>query len=164
MSDLIANPEIWVLVSFLIFCAILYLMGVPEQMGRALDARAEKIKAELDEARRLRAEAQELLADYQKKARLAEDEARQIVEQARREAEALERDTERKLQESLARRMKMAEEKIARAEAQAMSEVKSSAIDAAIAAAESLIRVKATGDKADALVTDSVRALGSRLS
>ncbi|MDX2259880.1 MAG: F0F1 ATP synthase subunit B [Hyphomicrobiaceae bacterium] len=164
MSDLIANPEIWVLVSFLIFCAILYLMGVPDQIGKALDARAEKIKAELDEARRLRAEAQELLAEYQKKARLAEDEARQIVEQARREAEALEKETERKLQDSLARRMKIAEEKIARAEAQAVSEVKASAIDAAVAAAEKLIRAKATGDKADALISDSIASLQSRLN
>jgi hypothetical protein len=75
MQDLINNPEIWVLVAFLIFCGILVYMGVPALMTKSLDERAERIRHELDEARRLREEAQALLTEYQKKAREAEDEA-----------------------------------------------------------------------------------------
>ncbi len=164
MADLINNPEIWVLVSFLIFCGILAYMGVPGMMAKGLDQRAERIKHELDEARRLREEAQALLADYQKKARLAEEEAREIIEQARREAEALEKETEKKLQESMARRMKLAEDKISRAEAQAVSEVRSSAVEAAIAATEQLLKSKATGAKAASLIDESIKGLAGKLN
>ena len=82
-------PEFWVLVSFLLFMGILIWKGVPGLIGQALDKRANTIRAELDEARRLREEAQQLLADYQRKTREAEDEAKSIVEAAKREAERL---------------------------------------------------------------------------
>ncbi|NJO56404.1 MAG: F0F1 ATP synthase subunit B, partial [Rhodospirillales bacterium] len=78
----IYNAEYWVLISFVIFCGLLYMMGVPETIGKALDGRAAKIKSELDEARRLREEAQALLAEYQRKQREADAEARAIVDAA----------------------------------------------------------------------------------
>ena len=87
------NPEFWVLISFVLFMAIVIWKGVPGLIGKALDQRATAIRTELDEARRLREEAQQLLADYQRKAREAEDEAKSIVEAAKREAEALASET-----------------------------------------------------------------------
>ncbi len=63
-------------------------------MAEGLDARADKIKSDLDEARRLREEAQELLADYQRKRKEAEKEAGEILTAAKREAAALEKDAE----------------------------------------------------------------------
>ncbi|HUS98228.1 MAG TPA: ATP F0F1 synthase subunit B, partial [Hyphomicrobiaceae bacterium] len=118
------RPETWVGVAFFIFVGLLIYYGVPKLIGKALDDRADAIRNELDEARRLREEAQSLLADYQKKAREAEDEAQGIIDQARREAEALAAETRNSLQESVVRRGKQAEEKIARAEAQALTEVR----------------------------------------
>jgi F-type H+-transporting ATPase subunit b len=164
MQAIIDNPEYWVLLSFLIFCGILVYMGVPGMMAKGLDERADRIRHELDEARRLREEAQALLTEYQKKAREAEEEAKSIIDQARREAEALEKDTEIKLKESLERRTKLAEDKISRAEAQAVSEVKSSAIDAAVAAAEKVVAKKVTGDKGNNLIDESIKSLGNRLN
>jgi F-type H+-transporting ATPase subunit b len=164
MQAIIDNPEYWVLLSFLIFCGILVYMGVPAMMAKGLDDRADRIRHELDEARRLREEAQALLTEYQKKAREAEEEAKSIIDQARREAEALEKDTEIKLKESLERRTKLAEDKISRAEAQAVSEVKSSAIDAAVAAAEKVVAKKVTGDKGNNLIDESIKSLGNRLN
>lgn len=164
MQALIDNPEVWVLLSFLIFCGILVYMGVPGMMAKGLDDRAERIRHELDEARRLREEAQALLTEYQKKAREAEEEAKTIIDQARREAEALERETGIKLKESLERRTKLAEEKIARAEAQAVSEVKATAIDAAVAAAEKVVATKVQGGKAGSLIDSGIKSLGKRLN
>mgnify|MGYP001350309184 CR=1 FL=1 len=83
------NPAFWVGVSFFGFVGLLIYYKVPGMLGKALDERADRIRQELDEARRLREEAQALLADYQKKRAAAEDEAKAIVEQARREADAL---------------------------------------------------------------------------
>ena len=164
MMDIINNPEYWVLLSFLIFVGLLVYMGVPALITKALDDRAERIRHELDEARRLREEAQALLTEYQKKAREAEDEAKGIIDQARKDAEAMEKETEVKLKESLERRTQLAEEKIARAESQAVNEVKSSAIDAAIAATEQIVSSKVSGDRAKDLINESIKSLGKRLN
>ena len=104
---------------------------VPALIGKALDDRAEVIRKELDEARRVREEAQVLLADYQRKHRTVGEEAEAIVAQARQEAEAFAQETRRNLKETLERRTKLAEEKIARAEGQAIDEVRAAAVDLA---------------------------------
>lgn len=158
------NPYFWVLVSFLGFIALLMYYGVPGLIGKALDARAEAIKTELDEARRLREEAQALLNDYQAKAKAAEHEAKSIIEQAQREAEALAAESNKSLTESLERRSKMAEEKIARAEAQAVSEVRAAAIDAAISAAEKLIAGKVAGGASASLIDEAIKGLKTKLN
>lgn len=160
----IHNPEYWVLVAFLIFCAMLWKAGVPGQMAKALDGRAETIRNELDEARRLREEAQALLAEYQKKQREAESEAKAIVDNARREAEALAADTRRSMAEQLERRKKMAEEKIARAEAQAIAEVRSLAVDGALAASAKILAAKTSGSTAGSLIDASIAGLQGKLN
>lgn len=161
--DWIHNPENWVLIAFLIFCGILVYMGVPDAIARALDQRAGKIKSELEEARRLREEAQALLDDYKRKQREAESEAQAIVDNAKREAEALASETRRQLAEMVERRTKAAEEKIARAEAQAIGEVKSAAIDRALSAAEKILAARAQAS-GPALVDASIRDLKGKLN
>ncbi len=159
-----AEPVFWVMISFLCFFALVIYYRVPGMVTKALDARANAIRNELDEARRLRDEAQGLLADYQRKSREAENEAKAIVEQARREAEALAAETNKALHESVERRTKLAEEKIARAEAQAVSEVRASAVESAIAAAEKILKARAAGATANALVNSSIRDLEGKLN
>lgn len=163
-GGMLSTPEFWVAVSFFAFLGLLAYFGVPAIIGKALDQRADAIRKELDDARRLREEAQLLLADYQRKGLEAENEARGIVEQARREAEALAAETRRNLQETLARRTRMAEEKIARAEAQALAEVRSAAVDAAIGAAERVLKAKAQGAIGDKLIADGIESVRKRLN
>src|SRR6185437_5250569 len=91
------NPLFWVLVAFLAFVAIVLYYRVPAAISRMLDERADGIRKELDEARKLREDAQALLADYQRKAREAENEAQTIIDQAKREAEALAADARKAL-------------------------------------------------------------------
>lgn len=158
------NPYFWVLVSFVGFVALLMYYGVPSIIGKALDDRAAAIKNELDEARRLREEAQALLNDYQAKAKAAEQEAKSIIEQAQREAEALASESSKALAESLERRSKLAEEKIARAEAQAVSEVRTAAVDAAVSAAEKLIAGKVSGGAGSSLIDEAIKDLKTKLN
>ena len=66
------DPRFWVLVAFLIFFALLLYYKVPAMIGKMLDDRADSIRKELDEARRLREDAQALLTDYQNKPKKAE--------------------------------------------------------------------------------------------
>jgi len=161
---MLAMAEFWVAVAFLAFLAILFYYRVPKLLAKALDDRAEAIRKELDEARRLREEAQALLSDYQSRHRNVAKEAEAIVDQAKREAEAFAHETRASLKETLERRTKLAEEKIARAEAQAVDEVRSSAIDMAVAAAEKILRERMAGSAGAQLVDQSIRDLKGRLN
>jgi F-type H+-transporting ATPase subunit b len=161
----LADPTFWVMIAFFAFVALILYYKVPATIGKTLDARADAIRRELDEARRLRDEAQALLADYKRKSLEAETEAREILEQAKREAEALTAQTRKALQESVERRTKAAEEKIARAEAQAIAEVRSSAVDNAIAAAEKILKARAAeASTAAGLVAQGIKDLAGKLN
>jgi F-type H+-transporting ATPase subunit b len=161
---MLAMAEFWVAVAFVAFLLILAYYKVPALIAKALDDRADAIRKELDEARRLREEAQSLLADYQRKHRNAGQEAEAIVEQARREAEAFSAETRKALAETVERRRRQAEEKIARAEAQAVEDVRAAAVDMAIAAAERILREKAAGPGGAALIDESIRTIKGRLN
>jgi F-type H+-transporting ATPase subunit b len=162
--ELLLNPETWVAVGFLIVIGILLYAGAPKMIGTMLDARAATIKAELDEARRLREEAEGLLAGFKAKAASAEAEAAQIVTDAKAEAERFAADARAQLTVQIARRAKVAEDKIAQAEAAAMAEIRALAADAAAAAAEKLIAARMTDQKASALIGDGIKAIGSKLN
>jgi F-type H+-transporting ATPase subunit b len=163
-GSILATPEFWAAVAFGLFIGLLVYYKVPDLIAKRLDDRADAIRKELDEARRLRAEAQQLLLDYQRKSREAEEEAKAIVDQARREAEGLAAETRENMKETLERRTKLAEEKIARAEAQALGEVRAAAVDAAIAAAERILRTKVSGTAGARLLDQSIRDLKGGLS
>jgi F-type H+-transporting ATPase subunit b len=160
---MLATPEFWVLVSFVLFVGLLVYLKVPDRLATALDERAARISKELDEARQLREEAQALLAEYERKRRDAEKEAEAIIIQAREEAEAFAAETRHKLTETVERRGRLAEEKIAQAEAQAVKEVRAAAAELAIAAATRMIAEQVQGAKADQLVDSSIAALKGRL-
>jgi F-type H+-transporting ATPase subunit b len=162
--EFLTNPETWVAVGFVMVIGILLWAGVPKIVGGMLDARAVTIKAELDEARRLREEAEALLAGFKAKAASAEAEAAQIVTDARAEAERFAAEARAQLTVQIARRSKLAQDKIAQAEAAAMAEIRALAADAAAAAAQKLIAARMTEDKAAALIGDSIKALGSKLN
>ena len=158
------SAEFWVAVAFFIFIGLLIYMKVPGMIAESLDQRADAIRKELDEARRLREEAQDLLADYQQKQRRADDEAKAIIEQAEREALSIKEQSEKALAESIERRSRIAEEKIARAEAQALTEVRGAVIEAATSAAERVLTARVKGDVAGGLVEHSIRELKGKLN
>lgn len=161
---MLGMAEFWVGVAFIVFLLILVYYKVPKLIAKALDDRADAIRKELDEARRLREEAQALLADYHKKHRAVGEETASIVEHAKRDAEAFAQETRANLKDSLERRTRLAEEKIARAEAQAVDEVRAAAVDQAIAAAEKILREKTAGAGGTALIEQSIRDLKGRLN
>jgi len=150
------DTTFWVAVSFGLFVILLVYLAVPRKIMSALDKRTETIQHELAEARRLREEAQSILADYQRKQRDAEAEANEIIAQAEREAQAYARETREQFEEMLNRRVRMADEKITRAEAQAVAEVRSRAVDASVGAAEKIIADTLDADKSRELIQQSV--------
>ena len=134
--DFIFEPEFWVAVSFFLFVGLVLYLGVHKKLAFALDARAASIAKELEEARRLRDEAEKVLADYRRKQGDVLKETKGIIDLAAKEAEMLAAETRRSMKEQFERRMKLAEDKIARAEAEALREVRATAAEAAVTAAQ----------------------------
>ncbi|EJF90494.1 F0F1 ATP synthase subunit B [Bartonella tamiae] len=151
------SDTFWALIGLLLFLALLVAIKVPSKTNRYLDDRAERIDKELNEARKLREEAQELLAEYQRRRAEAEKEAEEIIAVAKREAQALAIDAREKTEAYVERRNKMAEEKIAQAETDAISAVRSSAIDLAVAAAGKIITEELDSKYADQLIKASLQ-------
>ena len=157
------DSRFFVLVSLVLFFALLIWKGVQKSITSGLDDRAEKIRADLDEARRLREEAQTLLASYHRKQAEAEQLAQDIVTNARREAEVMASDARAALAQKLERRTQMAEEKIANAEAQAMIDVRARAAELATQAAETLLRKQLKPADHKRLVADGIKQMGKAL-
>jgi F-type H+-transporting ATPase subunit b len=164
MIDLIYEPETWVAIAFLIFVGILVKLGVPDLLFKTLDDRSARIKAELDEAVRLRKEAEGVLAEYRRRQGEAEKTAEAIILNARAEADRMAAEAQIKAEEFIVRRTKMAENKIAQAEAQALADVRAAAADVAIAAAEAMLVQTTRGDVAEALVAQSIGDLRAKLN
>jgi F-type H+-transporting ATPase subunit b len=162
--DMIKEPEFWVAVAFVLFIGVIIYVGGHKKIIEALDRRSARIKAELDEARRLREEAQKLLAEYQRKQREAEQEAEAIVADARAEAERVAAEARSKMEEFVARRTRLAETKIGQAEAQALADVRAAAADAAVAAAETILRETAKGKVADDLIAQGIADVKAKLN
>ena len=161
---MLAEPEFWVAVGFVIFVAVLIYVGVPKMMTTALDDRAKRVQDELNEARRLKEEAQSLLAEYQAKQRKADDEAAAIVAGAKAEAERFATEAKAKMEEFVARRSKMAETKIAQAEAQAVADVRAAAAEAAVSAAEKILTDSVKGKVADDLLARGIGDVKTKLN
>ena len=158
------TAEFWVAVAFFVFLGILAYVGAHKFSLDALDQRAARIKAELDEARRLKEEAKALLAEYERKKGEAEREAADIIAGAKADAERLAIEAKAKSEEFLARRTKLAETKIAQAEAQAVADVRAAAAEAAVAAAETILTQSVKGNVADDLLSRGIGDVKTKLN
>src|ERR1700709_956108 len=133
-----AEPEFWVAVGFVILLGVFVYVGVHRTVLTALDHRSQRIKTELDDARRLKEEAAKLLAEYKARHATAEREAQDIITSAKADAERIAAEAKTKMEDFVARRTKTAESKIALAEAQALADVRAAAADAAVTAASTI--------------------------
>ena len=158
------DPTFWVLVAFIGFIGVLVYFKVPGMVTKALDARAEKIQMDLEEADALLKEAQDLLASYQKKQRDSSDESQAIQARAREEAKRILENGRVRLEESLQRREKLAMDRITQAEASALSEIQALTVDIALDATHELLATNVSDDKANAMLNDAIKELPDHLS
>ena len=158
------DATFWSLIGLVIFLGLIVYLKVPGMVAKGLDDRAEKIRDELDEARRLREEAQEMMATYERKQAEAAAEAEAIINQAKAEADYLRENAKSEIAQRIERRTALAEQRIAQAEAQAAKEVKAFAADLAVEAAEHLLTKKMTKTQRNALVKADTAALKDALN
>lgn len=161
--DILQEAEFWVAVGMVILFGALIFAKVPGMAAGALDARAAKIRAELDEALRLRQEAEALLEQIKAERAKAEQHAAEIIANAESDAERLRQEAAAKLEEQIARRRQMAERKIATAEAQAAADVKAAAAELAAQVAETVLAARLAGQASDPLIDRAVQEIGDRL-
>ena len=158
------NPGAWVALSMAVFIAILLWKKVPALLAGTLDKRIADIRAQLDEAKTLRAEAEALRAEYEGKVKAAEAEATVMREHAEAEAVQILADAHAHAQDLTVRRAKMAEDKIGAAERAAIAEVRAKAAEAATVAATALIAQGHGAAQDKPLVDQTIAGLGSRLN
>mgnify|MGYP002651881829 CR=1 FL=1 len=133
------NTDFIVLLAFLVFVGILLYFRVPSAVAKLLDKRAETIKADIAEARRLRDEAQDIYAGYERRQREVKGQAADIVANAKREAMAQAEKAKLDLQRSIERRLAAAQDQIASAENDAVRAVRDRAVQVAVAAATDIL-------------------------
>jgi F-type H+-transporting ATPase subunit b len=158
------EAETWVAVAFVIFLGVLAYLRVHKTIVGNLDQRGARIRAEIEEARRLKIEAEALLAESKRKLAEADREAEGLVAGARAEAERLALEVKAKLEELVSRRTKIAEAKIAQAEAQALADVRAAAAEAAASAAGTILTRTVKGKLAEDLIDKGVEELKSKLN
>ena len=157
------NSNFVVLLAFLVFIGILLRAKVPAMLTGMLDARANQIKAELDEARALREEARALLASYEKKQKEVQVQSERIVAAAKDEALAAAKQAKDDLKVSIARRLAAAEDQIASAEASALRQVRERAVSVAVAAAAEVLAKQSTAETAAASIDEAIAQVEAKL-
>jgi F-type H+-transporting ATPase subunit b len=158
------EAEFWVAVAFVVLMGVFAYFGIHRTVLKTLDHRSDRIKAELDDARRLKEEAAKLLAEYKARHASAEREAQDIIAAARAEAERIASEARVKLEDFVARRTKTAESKIALAEAQALADVRAAAADAAVTAASTILSQSVKGPVADELLAKGIAEVRQKLN
>ena len=159
----LANTDFVVLLGLLVFIGILVYFKVPSLLGGMLDGRAEGIKTEIDEARKLREDAQKLLASYERKQKEVQAQADRIVADAKEEAAAASAQAQADLATSVERRLAAAKEQIGSAEAAAIKEVRDQAVQIAVAASRDIIGAQMTAKEGNALIDDGIAQVDSKL-
>jgi F-type H+-transporting ATPase subunit b len=157
------NTNFIVLMAFILFIAILMYMKIPSKIGAMLDARADGIRADLDEARALREEAQTLLASYERKQKEVQEQADRIVANARTEAERSAEASKDDIAASIARRLASAEEQLESARAAAVKDVQNRAVTVAVAAAKDVIASQMDAVRANTLIDESIATVKAKM-
>jgi len=150
----------WVAIGFILFILLLVYFKVPGQITKILDNRADKIRSELDEAKKLREEAQSMLADFQKKNKEAEKNAKALIDEAKKLAKNYEKEAKSKFDENMERRKKLLDEKLKRAEVEALNQIKNDITDIVFDAIDkSLSNNNINKDASDRIIDSGIKEI-----
>lgn len=156
-----AAPDTWITVSALAFVA-LFIRYVWPVIAGSLDDRAQAIRHQLEQASRLREEAAALLSDVQARHAQSAADAQALIARARNEAQALRERAAADLEAVVARRRQQALDKIARAEAAALEEVRTRMIAVATTASATLLR-ESLATQNDPTISETIRVIGDKI-
>ncbi|HJO88266.1 MAG: F0F1 ATP synthase subunit B [Alphaproteobacteria bacterium] len=159
---MLESAEFWVAVAFIAFVAGAIKPG-RKAILEALDNRAVKIGAEIDEVTRLREEAQAELAENLRKQRETAEETEDILEHAKEEADLLCKHTVSDLEDALERRERQALNHITQAEAEATKEIRDHAVDIAVTATLRILEENLDEERGNDLIEAAIEELPKKL-
>lgn len=152
------DPRVWVAAGFLLFM-LLFVWKILPLVNKGLDDRAGKIRDQLDQAEKLRAEAEALLKQYKKEQKAIAKQADEVLANAKKEAAAIRANAKEELKAALARRSKQAEDNIKRAETDAVAQIKREIIDLATEKARAVLAAQLKGTKEDPTIAKAIAAV-----
>jgi len=158
-----AEPRNWVAAAFIVFF-LLFGRKLWGAIAALLDDRAVKIRAELDEAARLRTEAEAMLKDAQARRDSAVADAKQLLEGAKAEAARLAQAATADAEAAAHRREQMAMDRIAAAEKAAVDEVRTTAAEVATVAARRVIADALSAEADGRLIDTAIAQLPAALA
>ncbi len=162
-ESLFEDPRTWVAIAFVIFF-VLFGRKLWTALTGMLDARATAVRAELDEAARLRREAETMLKDAEARRAAALKEAEALIEGAKQEAARVATAAAQEAEHSAARREKMAMDRISAAEKAAVDSVRHTAAEVATEAARQVIAEGLSPAAGTALVDQAIAQLPTALA
>lgn len=158
-----ADPVNWVLLSFVLFF-VLFGRKMWSALAGMLDDRAATVKAELEEAAKLRQEAEAMLREAETRRAEAVAEAKALIEGAKAEAGRVAAAAAAEAEASAKRREQMAMDRIAAAEKAAVDEVRHTAAEIATVAARQVIAEGLTADAGATLIDSAISQLPNAMA
>jgi len=156
------NEIIWGTLAFLVLLTVMWKFAFP-QVTKMMNDRTERIRANLDDADRVKAEAQAILEDYQRQLADARGESNRIIEEARQTAESLRRDLMDRAEAEVAELRQRSAEEIQAAKDRALADLRVQVAGIAIGAAEKIVERSLDRDTNLQLVENYINSLeGSR--
>jgi F-type H+-transporting ATPase subunit b len=162
-ESLFAEPRLWVAIAFILFF-VLFGRKLWSALTGMLDARSAAVRAELEEAARLRSEAEAMLRDAEQRRAEALAEAKALIEGAKAEATRVSAAAMAEAEASARRREQMAVDRIAAAEKAAVDEVRLTAVEIATVAARQVIADGLSADADARLIDRAITQLPSALA
>jgi F-type H+-transporting ATPase subunit b len=162
-ASFFAEPRVWVAIAFILFF-VLFGGKLWAALAGMLDARAAQVRANLEEAARLRREAEAMLREAEQRRAQALAEATALIEGAKFEAARVSAAAMAEAEASAKRREQMAVDRIAAAEKAAVDEVRLTAVEVATVAARQVIADGLTADADARLIDHAILQLPSALA
>jgi len=134
------DATFWVAISFFIFVGVLIYLRVPYKINNSLADQINKIKKELNEAKKLKEEAKNLLSDYENKIDKSIKETKKIIDLAKKDSEKTTLERTKKFHETIEDKKKNTEQKISLMKENALRDIKNISIKVSIETADHLIK------------------------
>ena len=146
--------------AFLVLLALMYKFAFPA-VQTAMDGRTQRIRDNLDEAERTKAEAQRILEEYQRQLADAKNESARIIDEARQTAEQMRRDLMVRAEAEVTELRDRSRQEIEAAQVRAIADLRTQVSELAIGAAEVVVQKNLDRDTNRALVERFIEQVGS---
>lgn len=152
---------VYAVLAFAVLFALMYTKAFPA-VKKAMDARTNRIRENLDEAERAKGEAQGILEEYQRQLAEARTDAGRIIEEARQTADQLRRDLLARAEADVAELRQRNTDELAAAQERAIADLRAQVATIALDVAEKVVERNLDRDTNIALIESYINQVGSQ--